>query len=197
MIHSEVWKQIPGYEGIYDVSSAGRVRSWRVTGHDGISSASKILRSNARKDNYINVVLRNDRLKKAFGIHQLVLLAFVPNIHNKPFANHLNGLRWDNRIENLEWCTNKENLQHAHRTGLCKNHARFWLGKTGENHTRSKAVIQLSLSGEQIAEYPSTRAAAIAVNGDQSTVSLCCIGQRKTHKGFKWEHKINSAKKKI
>lgn len=109
MNEQEEWRWIPGYEGRYMVSSSGRIKSF-VKYNTG-----KII-SERRKNNcgYPSVRLRYAPKKsEQFLVHRLVAKAFIPNSENKPFINHKNFIKSDNRIENLEWCTQHENMLYT------------------------------------------------------------------------------------
>lgn len=120
---NEIWKPIEGFETAYEISNLGRVKSLaRLKKHwkGGFSSVTeKILKGSINSKGYFNVDLSNgDVFKKSIDIHRLVALHFVKNIENKPFVNHIDGNKQNNRFDNLEWCTPKENMQHAYKTGL-------------------------------------------------------------------------------
>lgn len=101
----EVWKDIEGYEGKYQVSNLGRVKSlnYNKTGKEGM------LRAGVTTDGYLQVVLYKDRKKKHHATHRLVAQTFIPNPDNKPCVDHINTIRTDNRVDNLCWVTCKEN----------------------------------------------------------------------------------------
>jgi len=101
----EVWKDIKGYEGIYQISNFGIVRNL-VT--------NKIHKGNVNRYGYS----RTKFGKKARLTHRVVAMSFIPNPENKPQVNHINGIKTDNRVENLEWCNSSENNKHAHIIGL-------------------------------------------------------------------------------
>lgn len=118
----EVWKDILGYEGYYQISSLGRFRSLdrKVTYKNGTSVfyKGKITFTKPNKKGYYRGCLNKDGTGISVFIHRLVAEAFIPNPKNLPTVNHKNGVKTDNRVENLEWMTIEENNQHALRTGL-------------------------------------------------------------------------------
>lgn len=118
----EVWKDIPGYAGMYQVSNLGRVKSLeRDTKRSRPQHIKeRILKQTPNKTsgNYLQVYLADAGKYKAFLVHRLVAQAFIPNTDNKPVVNHKDGNKQNNCLENLEWCTHKENVLHAFVTGL-------------------------------------------------------------------------------
>lgn len=116
---NEIWKDIKGYEGMYQVSNLGRVKSLGISGCSNICLKDKILNpSFDRKNGYKRACLCKSGNEKRVGVHILVANAFIPNPENKPQVNHINGDKTDNRVENLEWCTCMENIQHSIKMGL-------------------------------------------------------------------------------
>lgn len=116
----EMWRDIPGYEGYYQVSNLGRVKSLeRMVKHGGYEYRRKErIRSPFETAGYLCVALNKDTIEKTYQIHQLVAIAFIPNPENKPIVNHIDGNKTNNCVDNLEWVTYKENAQHAIRIGL-------------------------------------------------------------------------------
>lgn len=112
---AEVWVDIPGYEGHYQVSNLSRIRSLDKLVNGGRSGVklkkSKVL-THANRHGYRCVTLSKHGMSKTNLVHRVVASVFIPNLDNKPFINHINGIKHDNRIENLEWCTGKENSDH-------------------------------------------------------------------------------------
>lgn len=120
-LEGEDWLPIAGYEGLYEVSDLGRVRSVErkvvsKKGHHSIYS-SFILTQEKLKNGYLRVALCCENRVKRYSVHRLVCSTFNPNTENKPVVNHKNLNKEDNRAVNLEWCTQKENAQHASENG--------------------------------------------------------------------------------
>jgi predicted XRE-type DNA-binding protein len=110
----EIWKDIKGYEGVYQVSNLGNIKSINYN-HTGVSKnlIGGIITG------YHAVNLYGNGYRK-FKVHRIVALHFIPNPENKPMINHINNIRTDNRVENLEWCTHQENMDHAVKMNLIK-----------------------------------------------------------------------------
>jgi len=110
----EVWKDIRGYEGRYMISNLGRVKSLPNRDRNSV----KILSPYENGIEYKMIDLIKDGHQKHARVHRLVAYAFIDNIYDKPYINHMDGNRRNNAVTNLEWCTQKENVRHAHITGL-------------------------------------------------------------------------------
>lgn len=119
----ENWKWIEKYEGFYEISDQGNIRSVDrvVKCGKGTRLWKGILRKLAYdKDGYFITALCKKSKREMVKVHRLVAQAFIPNIDKKPVVNHINGIKNDNRVENLEWCTSSENTNHAMRIGTLK-----------------------------------------------------------------------------
>lgn len=170
-------KDIPGYEGLYGADTDGNIYSYNYnhTGKIGKLKPGKL------PQGYLFVGLCKNKTRKLNLIHRLIADTFIPNIENKPQVNHKNGIKDDNRLVNLERCTAKENVYHAFYNNLVPGQS-------------IKPVKGISVkTGEEII-FKSTREAGR--NGfNSSTVSACCRGKRKTHKGYKWTYITNNTTK--
>lgn len=117
----EVWKPVKDYEGLYEVSNLGRVRSLDRKVRGGVRVyKGKIRRLMRNWDGYLRVALTKDGNAKVFFVHRLVSMAFIPNPEGKSQVNHIDGVKSNNVLENLEWVSASENGLHAYATGLSK-----------------------------------------------------------------------------
>lgn len=175
----EIWKNIKGYEGLYQVSSDGRVKSLEriIIKKDGrkFTVKERILKPIADRCGYQVVNLHTGGKQKKFAVHRLVCEAFCENPENKSEVNHINEDKTDNRACNLEWCTRRENVNHGTRNK-----------RSGE--TQSKPVGQYTRSGELVKLWPSTIEAKRQAGFDCGQISRVANGKRKTHKGFIWKY---------
>lgn len=125
---NEMWKDVPGYEGLYQVSNLGRVKSLPRMVHVRNGNAmrpERIIRGGTFSNDYKFVCLRKDGVNQNHSIHRLVARAFLLNPENLPEVNHIDGNKQNNRVENLEWCDRKRNLQHAIEIGLIESQCKI------------------------------------------------------------------------
>ena len=115
----EIWKEIEGYEGLYEVSNTGKVRSLDryTTGNRHRLLKGKELSQRENELGYKFVQLCKDGIPKHARVHRLVAQAFIQNPEKKPYINHIDANPKNNNVDNLEWCTQQENIQHAYKMG--------------------------------------------------------------------------------
>ena len=111
----EIFKDIEGYEGLYQISNKGRVKSLERVTSSGCPIKEKIRVNSTKKNGYEFIILYKDGKGKNFYIHRLVALAFIPNIDNKSQVNHIDENKSNNCVSNLEWVTNNENQRHLQK----------------------------------------------------------------------------------
>ena len=170
----EEWKPIPGYEGLYEVSNYGRVRSYKR------SSKGKILSPGNTGNNgsgYLFVTLCKDGKAKPCTVHRLVADAFIPNPNKLSQVNHKDENKQNNYFGNLEWCSQAYNNSYGTRTQ-----------RMAENN--SKPVLQLDKQGNVIKEWPSMSRAAesFGVLPKRSHIIDCLKGRHKTAHGYMWKY---------
>lgn len=115
---TEVWKPVPKYESWYEVSNLGRVKRKFSIDNGGRRLKERILKGARQNNGYVYVSLCGATGVKQMRVHRIVAEVFIPNPEEKPFVNHINGNKEDNRVDNLEWVTGSENMRHAYVTGL-------------------------------------------------------------------------------
>ena len=175
-METEIWKDIPGYEGLYQVSNFGRVRSI-LTG--------RIRKYGDNGHGYKFIPLCKNNKTRNYYIHRLVAALFIKNPYNKKTVNHINGIKADNYVSNLEWATQSENTQHGFDNGLIKQ-------KAGVENPGSKPVLKYSLSGEFICEYENISIAATNNKISASSISMNCKQRTKRAGNFQWKLKSDN-----
>lgn len=185
----EIWKDINGYDGEYQVSNLGRIKSVdRLTtrlcqyGIREYRIPEKILRTRLGTSGYLCVNLHHEGKQVTEMIHRLVALHFCKGYRDGLVVNHKDEVKTNNRADNLEWVTQTANVNHGTAIQRKKKHP--------------KAVVQISLSGEVVQTFPSLRAAAKAVGHHPTQIGHCCHGDRPTAGGYKWKF-INPINKEL
>ena len=176
---NEIWKDVAGYECLYQVSDQGRVKSLErkvphCSGGERIQK-ERILKPVVRGDGYLKVDLCAGGKRKMFAVHRLVCQAFHENLDNKPQVNHLNEDKKDNRACNLEWCTCKENNNHGTRNVRMAK-------------AQSKQVGQFTREGKLIKIWPSLSEVKRQLGFSQSHISEAARGKLKKAYGFIWKY---------
>lgn len=184
---SEIWKDIVGFEGLYQVSREGKIRSLdrRVQCVDSVRCyKGRLMKQHKKKNGYLQVCLRRQKIGKQYLVHRLVATAFLPNPDGLPVVNHKDENKENNSVENLEWCTQSYNNAYGDGHKMrCTNARDGAIAKT------AKPVLQYSLDGVFIAEYFSAMEAGRKTGFRQGGISSCCNGSQKTAYGFKWRYK--------
>lgn len=160
-----LYKDIPNYEGLYKVSSDGKV-----------ISPNGIRKAEISQTGYWRIALWKNGKGKHFFVHRLVAMAFIPNPNNYEFVNHIDGNKLNNRAENLEWCNLSQNVQHAYRTGLI--------------HPATTKVIQYTMDFKKVKEWNSIREACESLGLNHANIATVC-GQKTNRKqcgGFIWRY---------
>lgn len=183
----EIWKPIKGYEGLYQVSNSGQVKSCEricKTGN-GLGEhllPEKILKPCTDKDGYFHIVLCKNSKTKTFSIHRLVATAFIPNPENKPYINHLDCNKQNNNVDNLEWCTAQENTIHASKNSLMKG------AENGKK--RSKPLIATNITTGEETYFVSIEDACRKLNVNDSNIIKILKNKPhcKTAKGYTFKY---------
>ena len=150
--YKEIWKDISGYEGLYQVSNKGNVRSLMFRNNITSKKRKKpLLLKFSKRSGYYTVNLRKNSERKSFQVHRLVAEAFLNKEKNKNIVNHKDFNRLNNKVENLEWCTQKENVNHS----VCNmKHSKKFKNKLNEQYIRQKNnKYELTLKKKYIGTY--------------------------------------------
>jgi hypothetical protein len=175
-LENEIWKDIPNYEGLYQVSNLGRVKALErvFTRKDGIEIRRNERIVNQTLNTYYYVQLRKDRKNIHFAVHRLVCMAFYPNPNNYPCVNHKDENKLNNNVDNLEWCTQKYNLNY----GKCKE---SWLKSFVPNFGRKIDVY--TKYGVFVKSYNSVVEAEMD-GYNKNSIFKCLFGRLDSHRGL-------------
>ena len=174
----EIWKDVVGYEGYYQVSNLGRVRSLArtyTTNRCTCHIKGKFLKLSLRKEGYYKVNLNKNNKYETMLVHRMVANAFLPNPRNLPQINHKDEDKKNNHVSNLEWCDAKYNTNY----GTCIERMR---------NSKMKKVAQYDKNGNLIKIWESPTTAYRQANLSYASISSVCLGKRKTYKGYVWKY---------
>ena len=176
----EQWRDIKGYEGLYQTSNSGRIKSLPRLVRRGtagfMKTTTQIRITHLGKKGYERVTLSNHKGKKRNElVHRLVAIAFLPNPNELPDVNHKNEVKHHNFLSNLEWCTHKYNCNHG--TSPKRIGSKL-----------SKKTYQYAMDGCFVKEYKSLSEAARVTNLSKSNIAMVCNGQYKQSGGYKWSY---------
>jgi hypothetical protein len=183
---SETWKDIAEYNGEYQVSSLGKVKSVKN---------NLVLKHWLSTRGYGVVHLWTGGEVKKCLVHRLVANVFIPNPESKPYIDHINTVKTDNRVENLRWVTSKENsnnkltIEKLRRASLGDRNAKTMTGKFGRLSPVSIPVVRLSFNFDFVDEFECAREAMRKTGIDCCSITNCCRGKRKSAGGFIWMYK--------
>lgn len=178
----EIWKPIKDYEGLYEISNFGEIRSLP---RNGTIKQIRVLKKILDNNGYFAIELSKCYQIKRFMIHRLVAEAFIDKIDGKNYINHKNGIKTDNYFENLEWCTIKENNIHAIQNNLRPS-------LYGKDNKNSKTIYKIDINTNKIIEiFYGVGEIERKTNYDSSFISKCCrkCKHYNTAYGYKWRYK--------
>ena len=180
----EEWKDIKGYEGIYQVSNFGRIKSLERLDSSGAIRKETLLKQYKNHNGYLVVTLCKNGVSKKFFVHRLVAEAFIPNPLNLPYVNHKGENKSKNYVWQLEWCTKEYNNNYGSRN-LNASKTKI------ENHIKGKVVFQYDLNNNFLKEWLSISDIERELGYKRSVISKCCLNKPhcKTAYGYIWKYK--------
>lgn len=178
----EIWKDIQGFEGVYQVSNLGNVKS--LFFHS--TNTPRLLKSSPTNCGYYKVQLHLNGKPKTKYVHRLVAETFLPRIQGKDQVNHKDGDKSNNALQNLEWVSASENQLHSVRNNLRKSSP--MLGRFGSLNPRSKPISQYALDGTFIRRWNSVSDAGRYYNFRPNCISECANGITHTSYGYIWKY---------
>ena len=161
---NEIWRDISGYEGIYQVSSLGRIKSMDRVDCDNRHRKERILKPRKNSKGYLMVCLCKDGKKKMYKVHKLVSNTFLPNPNKLETINHINEIKTDNRVDNLEWMTNKDNVRYS----------------------QAVSVNQFTFDGRFIRTWDCIMEVEYQLGFNHTNICQCCKGKLKSAYGYQW-----------
>lgn len=202
LLPKQIWKDISGYEGKYQVSNTGKVRSLNYQGTKGKVVRLKLYNNN---HGYMMIELNKNGKKKKYSVHRLVALAFIPNPNNYPIINHKDENKTNNTVWNLEWCTPKYNINYGNcRKKISESHkgkqftdehrknlSEACKGRyAGEKNPKAKPILMFTLDGDFIKRFEWIGAANEYLGKPKyyNSINRCLRGKSKTAYGYIWKY---------
>ena len=189
----ELWRDIEGYTGLYQVSSLGNVKSLKREFRSGKdykiekNYPEHFLKIRTYKTGYKYVGLSKDGDVKKFKVHRLVAKAFIVNPDNLPCVDHINGERGDNRVSNLRWSTASDNMRNPHTNEAIRKSK---LGNLNPMKKKQRPVLQIDpRTGTVLCEFAGCKDASIQLGLDSGVLSRCCRSNSRRYKGFIYKYK--------
>ena len=182
-LDGEIWKDVDGYGGFYEVSNLGRVRSkeriTEIQSYCHITRKPRILKGQFNGSYYRVVMSHNGKYRQVM-IHRLVAETFIPNPDNLPEVNHKDEDKTNNNVSNLEWCTRLYNVNYGTKK---KRHSEFM------TRTKGRAVCQYTKDGKLVNRFSSITQAAKATGIIHSSINMACVHEvQKTAGGYVWRY---------
>lgn len=173
----EIWKDIKGYEGLYQVSNLGRVKRILFINRICIKEKEKMLKPRQNKFGYLLVSLSKNGKIKQITIHRLVAETFLNNPNNYSDINHKDENKQNNNVDNLEFCTHKYNTNYGTRVQKIKE----------KNKLKGKSILQIK-NGKIIKKWFNIKQAGTQLNINTKNICSCCKGKRKSAGGYQWQY---------
>ena len=184
-LKNEIWKDVVGFEGIYQVSNEQRIKRIslsKITNNVKVDYQERIVKTRLNKKGYVILNLCKNNEKFSTSLHRIIAKSFIPNLDNKSQVNHKNGIRHDNRIENLEWATASENILHSYKV-LNKKH-----NSLGKFNRCGKKVAYYDLSGNIKGTFLSNMEAERKLGIKNTNISAVCNGKKEKTNGYKFRY---------
>jgi len=169
---TEIWKNVKGYESLYQVNNFGKIKSLRF---------NRLLSGSINSNGYKYMMIKVDGKGKLISLHRLIANTFIPNPENKKCVNHIDGNKLNNDLSNLEWCTYSENAVHAFKINIRTN-------KKGIDNNRSKKVYQYSIDNILINIHGGLREASRNTGLPNKQIWDCCNGLKDFAFNYKWSY---------
>lgn len=187
LLPKQIWKDIEGYEGKYQVSNTGKVRSLNYRGNTG---KTKVLKQDTKDNGYKIIDLYKNGKRKDYLVHRLVALAFIPNPLNLPQVNHIDEDKTNNAVWNLEWCTPEYNLNYGTHNEKMSVTIRESQIRKGKNNPNAKPILMFTLNGVFIKRFECCIDANEYLGKPKhyGNIRKCARGEIKTAYGYIWKY---------